>query len=238
VAPGVQVVPYRVTDSVIVDHVSHHIAAAIREAIEDGCHVVNISLGALRGDGKVARALDAAYERGVIVCCAAGQVWPWVIHPGRFNRCITMGGVGPDFRPWASAATGKYVDLCGPADQIRRVQAERRAPGDAAQHIAPGNDGDGTSYATAMCSGIAALWLAWHGVAKLKAHYATSGLWQIPAAFKRLARDTATPGAWPAGSNRYGSGVLNAAALLQAALPADGVPKKAKLADAGFDRDD
>lgn len=238
VAPGVQIVPYRVTDSVIVDHVPHAIAEAILQAIKDDCHVVNISLGALRGDSRVARALDEAYDSGLIVCCAAGQVWPKVIYPGRFNRCITMGGVGPDFRPWESAATGRFVDLCGPADLIRRVRAENRMPGSAAQTIHPQPEGDGTSYATATCSGVAALWLAWHGVDAIRARYATTGAWQIPAAFKALARATATPGKWPAGSDEYGSGVINAGALLKRLLPSDGDLRKADAADAGFDPKD
>jgi len=238
VAPGVQIVPYRVTDSVIVDHVPRAIAAAILQAIADDCHVANISLGALRGDSRVADALDKAYEAGLIVCCAAGQVWPRVIYPGRFNRCVTMGGVGPDFIPWASSAAGPHVDLCGPADVIRRVKAENLAPGTAGQTIYPKPEGDGTSYATATCSGIAALWLAWHGVSNLRAHFGASGAWQIPAAFKALARATATPGSWPAGSDRYGSGVINAGALLKRTLPPDGTVRKAKPADAGFDSGD
>jgi len=238
VAPGVRVVPYRVTDRVAVDPVLLSVAAAIREAVDDRCHIINISLGALRNIFEVSDALDYAYERGVITCCAAGQIWPKVIYPGRYNRCITMGGVGPDFKPWASAARGKYVDLCGPADVIRRVKAEKRAPGDAAQGILPKPDGDGTSYATATCSGVAALWLAWHGVDALRARYGTSGLWQIPAAFKQLARRTASPGAWPAGSNKYGSGVINAGQLLGGTLPADGAVTKAKPAGGGFDPND
>ncbi|NDZ16989.1 S8/S53 family peptidase [Variovorax sp. WS11] len=238
VAPGVQIVPYRVTDSVIVDHVQSAIADAILEAVADDCHIVNVSLGALRGDRRVAEALDTAYEHGLIVCCAAGQVWPRVIYPGRFNRCMTMGGVGPDFKPWASGATGRHVDLCGPADAIRRVKAEKRTPGDAAQAIYPKPEGDGTSYATATCSGVAALWLAWHQVDALRERYANSGRWQIPAVFKALARASSTPGKWPAGSNSYGSGVINAAALLMLELPDDGVAVKAAAADAGFDPND
>ncbi len=236
VAPGVQVVPYRVTDSVLVDHVPGLVAAALHEAIDDGCHIVNIALGALRGDARVARALDRAYDSGVIVCCAAGQVWPWVVYPGRFNRCVTVGGVGPDFKPWAGAATGRHVDLCAPADMIRRVHVQFLPPGQAGQDIARKADGDGTSYATAACAGAAALWLAWHGVAALHAHYGGDALWKIPAAFKHLARATATPGAWPAGSDRHGSGVLDAAALLKAPLPAQ--LHQARAADGPFDPDD
>jgi lambda repressor-like predicted transcriptional regulator len=238
VAPGATIIPYRVTDSVIIDHVKDHVADAIREAVEDGCHVVNISLGAWFGSRKLADALDHAYDNGVIVVCAAGQVLQEVIYPGRYNRCVTMGGVGPGFKPWSSGARGQYVDLCAPADVIRRIKAEKLPHGTAADTVNPNADGSGTSYATATCSGIAALWLAWHGVGALKAHYAAGGVWQIAQAFKKLARQTATPGTWPAGSNDYGSGVINAAALLAAPLPSNGSLSKAIKAAGVFDPND
>ncbi|WP_439588257.1 S8 family peptidase [Hydrogenophaga sp.] len=235
VAPGAQIIPYRVTDSVIVDHVQDHIRDAIRAAIASGCHVVNISLGALRPSRALAAALDDAYDAGLIVVCAAGQVWGEVIYPGRFNRCITMGGVGPGLKPWSSAATGIYVDLCGPADEIRRVQAEKLPPGQTATQIAP-KTGDGTSYATACCSGAAALWLAWHGLDKLKQKYSAPGLWQIPKAFKYLARKTARKGNWPDSiTDKYGSGVLDIPALLKAPLPDAGTMRKENLAYGQFD---
>jgi lambda repressor-like predicted transcriptional regulator len=239
VAPGVAVVPFRVTDSVIVDHKKREIGQAIRRAVDAGCHVVNISLGALFGSRHLSDALDYAYERGVIVVCAAGQVWGEVIYPGRYNRCITMGGIGPGLRPWRSAARGIYVDLCGPADVIRRIKAEKLPPGTAAGAIHPRPDGDGTSYATATCTGVAALWLAWHGVAALRAYAGANDLWRIPAAFKKLARATATPGNWSAAeAANYGSGVINAAALLAAPLPAiDSIVKASAAADP-FDPND
>jgi lambda repressor-like predicted transcriptional regulator len=238
VAPGVAVLPYRVTDSVIVDHKKKEIGQAIRRAVDAGCHVVNISLGAMLGSSHLSSALDHAYERGVIVVCAAGQHWGEVIYPGRYNRCVTMGGVGPGLKPWRAAARGQYVDLCGPADTIRRVLAEDLPRGTAAQRI-HSEDGDGTSYATATCSGIAALWLAWHGVDHLRAVYGNEGWWQIPAAFKKLARATATAGNWPSSEDgNYGSGVINAAALLAALLPPAGSLHKANPAAGLFDPND
>lgn len=238
VAPGATIIPYRVTDSVIIDHVKQHVADAIREAVADGAQVINISLGAWFGSGKLADALDYAYESGVIVVCAAGQVLQEVIYPGRYNRCITMGGVGPGAKPWSSGARGQYVDLCGPADVIRRIEAKQLPHGTAADTVHGKADGSGTSYATATCSGIAALWLAWHGVDALKKLYAAGGAWQIVQAFKKLARQTATPGAWPIGSTVYGSGVINAAALLAAQLPENGSLSKAIKADGVFDPND
>lgn len=235
VAPGAQIIPYRVTDSVIVDHVQNNIREAIRAAISAKCHVVNISLGALRPSKSLASALDEAYDAGLIVVCAAGQVWGEVIYPGRFNRCVTMGGVGPGLKPWRSAATGIYVDLCGPADEIRRAKAEDLPPGKTATAMAP-KTGDGTSYATACCSGAAALWLAWHGVENLKDTYGPTDLWQIPKAFKYLAMTTAKPGNWPVDiTDRYGRGVLDIPALLAASLPPAGTMRKENPAYGLFD---
>jgi len=234
-APGVEIVPFRVTDSVIVDHVQHHIGAAIRLAIEKGCHVVNISLGALRASRSLAKALDAAYDAGLIVVCAAGQVWGEVIYPGRFNRCITMGGVSPGLVPWRSAAKGVHVDLCGPASGIRRIRASLQPPG-TTEHGLEAGTGDGTSYATALCSGAAALWLAWHGFDNLRAKYGSTGLWQIPKAFKYLVRTSARPGNWaPHEAPDYGSGVLDIAELLNRPLPEAGTMRKENAAFGPFD---
>lgn len=235
VAPGAQIIPYRVTDSVIVDHVQDHIRKAILHAVASNHHVINISLGALWPSRPLANALDAAYEAGLIVVCAAGQVWGEVIYPGRFNRCVTMGGVGPGLKPWRSAATGIYVDICGPADEIRRVHAEKLKPGKTSSKMASGT-GDGTSYATACCSGAAALWLAWHGLANLQQKYGATGLWQIPKAFKYLAMNTARKGNWPANvTDKYGTGVLDIPALLSAPLPAAGTMRKENEAYGQFD---
>ncbi len=235
VAPGVQIIPFRVTDSVIIDHVQNSVRDAIDKAIATNCHVVNISLGALRPSKSLAASLDAAYEAGLIVVCAAGQVWGEVIYPGRFNRCVTMGGVGPGLKPWRSAAKGIHVDLSGPADSIRRIRAESLPPKTTATELAD-QTGDGTSYATACCSGAAALWLAWHGIDALRDKYGPTGLWQIPKVFKYLATRYVTPGNWTADDEgNYGAGVLNIEAILKAPLPGAGTMRPENLAYGTFD---
>lgn len=233
-APGLKIIPYRVTDSVIADHVQDHIANAIDQAIKDGCHIITICLGALRGDRRVASAIDRAYEHGVIVVCAAGQVWPWVIYPGRFNRVMTVSGIGPTSVPWGSAASGECVDWCAPADEIRRLNVTPKSGG-FETGINPKVDGNGTSYATAVTSGIAAMWLAWHGVADLRAKYAGQE-WMIPAAFKKLVKVSCKK--WPlnsSGSVGYGVGVIDAFALLNQPLPSANSMNKEALADDPFD---
>lgn len=216
-APGAAIIPYRVTDSVLIDHVSRLVAQAINDAVEKACDVVSVSLGALFRDRKMADALDRAYEAGVIVVCAAGNYWGEVIYPGRYNRCVTMGGIGPGDLPWGGSAHGQYVDLCGPAQQVRRIKPSGLPPGQTASDIYMPPDGVGTSYATAQCASVAVLWLARHGKTALQAAYPEP--WMKVAAFKALLRRTArVPRGWD--TSQYGSGIIDAEALLQAPLPA------------------
>jgi hypothetical protein len=80
-----------------------------------------------------------------------------------------------------------------------------------------GGPGDGTSFATALCAGIAALWLARRGP-ELDAVYGNDR-WMRVAAFKRLIKQTArsTP-SWD--HTNYGAGLCQADGLLAAELPA------------------
>lgn len=216
-APGATVIPYRVTNSIIIDHVQRQIADAIDHAIGQGCRVVTMSLGGIVPWSRLAEAIDRAYEKGVIVCAAAGNVVREVTYPGRYNRTVTLGGAGPDgpgnFRPWKDSSRGQFVDVCGPADGIRRARARRGAD---FEYFISGQ-GSGTSYATALCAGIAVLWLARRG-AELRAAYGAPG-WRWAAAHKRLLMQTAErPAGWDTGN--WGQGVYRADRLLAAPLPA------------------
>jgi subtilisin family serine protease len=232
-APGVGVIPYRVTNSVLIDHVQRLMAKAIDDAVAKGCRVISMSLGGAWPYGRLSDAIDRAYEQGVIVCAAAGNIIREVTYPGRYNRVITVGGVRPvgtsGFKPWDGASRGQFVDICGPADGVRRATVELRK-GKAVPSIQP--DGSGTSYATALCAGVASLWLAKHGNS-LDAAYPQK--WMIPAAFKRLIKETADlPAGWD--TNDWGRGLYRADRLLTAALPAAGDLHHEAPAAAPFDR--
>lgn len=210
-------IPYRVTDSILIDAVQRLMIEAIDDAIAQDCRVISMSLGGIIPWSPLARAIDRAYEAGVIVCAAAGNVIRDVTYPGRYNRVITVGGVspaGPDaFQPWNGASRGQFVDVCGPADGIRRASIERRQ-GKLAPFITA--KGSGTSYAAALCAGVAAMWLAKQR-GELEAAYGAPD-WRWPAAFKQLIKQTAVPGAnWDAGN--WGRGLYQADALLLAELP-------------------
>lgn len=215
VAPQVAVIPYRITKTVVVDSVLGRTSldrAIEHAAIDNSCKVISISLGDPCFPPKsVGRAVDKAYEEGVIVAAAAGNVTSEVTYPGRYARTICAGGVTQRGRPWTGGSRGLRVDLCAPADGIYR--ASSWLDGNTLK-FGYGGDGSGTSYATVHIAGAAALWLAFH--ASNLTRYPQA--WQIVEAFRLVARQTAQrPADW--NDQLFGAGILDIAALLNAPLP-------------------
>jgi subtilisin family serine protease len=227
IAAGAKIVPYRITNSVLINFMGSNIPVgeALTHAIQDaGCSVINISLGDPCFPGrKNGRAVDMAYEAGAIVVAAAGNITSEVTYPGRHARVICAGGATVakteplpalgDFQPWRGASRGNRVTVSGPADKI--VRATWRVEGTTMAPIVAGG-GDGTSFATAHISGLAALWLARWGDA-LDRKYADAR-WKRVEAFRTVLRRAAhKPPHWP--EAQFGAGVVDAEAVLKAELP-------------------
>ncbi|MGH6931359.1 MAG: S8/S53 family peptidase, partial [Dongiaceae bacterium] len=84
IAPGLPITPYRVNqDSLIMADSCRAIARAFNLIVaERRCQVANISMGfPVVLDQAMGRAIDRAYEAGVIVCAAAGQPLDKVVYP-------------------------------------------------------------------------------------------------------------------------------------------------------------
>jgi len=233
-APGVSLVPYRVTNTVVINFFGN--VTRLGEAIDhawrhNGCQVINISMGDPCAPGEEhGAAVDAAYEAGVIIVAAAGNVTSEVTYPGRHARTITCGGVGPSRQPWSGGARGPRVDVCGPADKIWRASWAKDKPKANATNakkktnkptrkpawtpVYAGN-GDGTSYATAHISGLACLWTALHQ----RDLAAYPHRWQIVEAFRQTLGDSSRqPDDWD--ERLFGRGIVDAERLLKAPLPA------------------
>jgi subtilisin family serine protease len=213
VAPKVPYIPVRISDHVFVSNEQQALAQAIDHLRQRGCGVITLSMGFLPFGGlgvvnSVREAINLAYDAGVIIVCAAGNHGGDVVAPACLNRTIAVGGSTESGFPWIRSCRGSEIDICAPAWEVFRASVDKR-----------GNPiygkGDGTSFATAMVAGAAALWLAHHrGV--LAAQYLQA--WQRVAAFREALRLSAiqNPG-WD--TSNFGAGILNTEALLQLPLP-------------------
>ena len=229
-APGVPTVPYRVNDSTLLfgKAAKQNLANAIRRAIDDnGCDVVSISMGINilnPFDRALGRAVDHAYENGVIVVGAGGQIVDVVVYPGKFFRAVGVGGVTPAAEVWPDSQYDRdlvdFIDVWAPADPIRR--ADTKADGAGGERYVYGDNGDGTSYATVLVAAAAALWLVFR---RDDINRTYSEAWQRIEAFKALLKSTARPIVNnPDVSARTGAllidtGILDIEALLKADLP-------------------
>lgn len=210
-APHVPFIPVRISDSVIISHVQEPLALAIEHLVQHGCGVITLSMGMALTyvTTRLKQAIDYAYEQGVILVCAAGNIWDPVVAPARLHRTLAVGGCTPALIPWLGSSFGPEVDICAPAWPIRRATVDRKGN----PSYGPG---DGTSFAAPQVAGTAALWLRYRGDEIRKAY---PQKWQRVEAFKGLVTGTAQPGKeW----NRYlyGAGILDARAVLDAPLPA------------------
>ncbi|MBQ0932722.1 S8/S53 family peptidase [Ideonella sp. 4Y16] len=223
VAPKVPLVPVRITDSVWINHAQDAFAQAVDHLVRVArVSVINCSLGCFASAVRpeLRAALNQAYEAGVILCCAAGNIVNDVVPPAALPRSIAAGGVTSEDRPWSGSAYGPETDWSAPAAGLRRADVRRGG------RLGYADGGDGTSYAAAISSAAAALWLARHGAA-LDAAYPQP--WQRVEAFRHCARASArVPALWNAGA--FGSGILDLEALLQCPLPQAAALTKAPAA--------
>jgi serine protease len=206
-APEAQVLPFRVARSVIMLR-GARLLKAIRRAREADCRVISISLGGLFLGSALRNELRAASEEGRIVVAAAGQPVRFVVEPASYATVIGVAGSTIEDKPWRWTARGESVDLCAPAARVPRAEAKQGEV----------KAGDGTSFATALTAGVAALWCSRHAE-----ELQTMDPKQILPKFRahlRLSLEAGAPPGWD--SENYGAGILNAAALLDLDLSEGG----------------
>lgn len=210
VAPGAKLVPLRITYSVVLWS-SRNLAKAIEYAADKGFHIVSISLGAAFYNKRLRTAILYAQKRGVIIIAASGTWTPFVVFPAAYDEVIAVGGSTVNRKIWFGSPRGRKVDVLAPGKGVwyaRTVKEDGKL-------IYKIKQGSGTSLATPLVTGVAALWLSYHGRDNLVNRY---GAEKIPFIFNQLLRETCdVPPNWK--PNQYGAGIVNAQRLLDAPLP-------------------
>lgn len=210
-APAAELVPIRcVKDVKIFDCAP--VAAAIAHATAVGCHVISMSLGGIPSRA-VHAAVRAAVARDIIVIAAAGNCVRTVVWPARYDAVIAVAGSNVADKPWKGSSRGDAVDITAPGEHVWR--ALRTATADSVSGI---DAGQGTSFATALVAGAAALWLSHHGRGAAIAEAHRRGI-PLQRLFRSALQASArTPAGWD--TDDFGPGILDAAALLALALEA------------------
>ena len=207
-APAARVVPIRCIDDVKVFNTAP-VAAAIAHAVAQGCQVISMSLGGVAGRALHVAIRDAV-QHDVIVVAASGNCVGLVVWPARYREVIAAGGTGPADRPWKGSSRGSRVTISAPAEFVWR--AERTSAGDPPDKVSASQ---GTSYATALIAGAAAVWLSRHGRGRVIEEARRRGI-TVARLFTIALKVTArTPMNWDVD---LGAGILDAEKLVNLAL--------------------
>jgi serine protease len=212
VANAATLVPIRATESVV-QVFDTDVAKAVRWARQHGCHVVSMSLGG-KGLFGLEDAIQEAVDDGMVVLAAAGNQVGFVTAPASYDNCLAVAATTSASKPWDGSSRGSQVDLSAPGACVWAALFDWK-PTPPAFVL---RQSDGTSYAVAHVAGVVALWMAHHGHAVLVNRF---GKGNVQAALLSLLRAPGVcrvPPQWD--RKKWGSGIIDAAALLRAPLPA------------------
>ena len=215
-APAAKVMPIRGIRSVI-DFNQRRIATAIDHAVAHNADVISMALGGPSRVASTEAALRRAANAGVVIVCAAGNCWPSVVFPAAYAAlgiCTAVAALQPDRRPWKKTGRGGQVSFSAFGEQVWGAAKNKASD-------PPGGirSSQGTTLATSMTAGVAALWVARHGGrAALKQIADQRGTTVQAMWVKCVTAGMQPPSVWN-GASDLGAGVLNARAALEASLP-------------------
>ncbi|NRA67781.1 MAG: S8 family serine peptidase [Pseudobacteriovorax sp.] len=211
-APAAQLVPIRVSDSVILSF-GERLAKGIDHAVAIEADVIVIAMGGVGRMPKLHSALKRAQKAGIITIVAASNfTGPLRIVPAFWDETIAIGAINERLRPWVGSAFGRWIDISAPGVNIKHARTELEA-GEIVYSV---KNAQGTSDAASLVAGAAALWLSYHGKENLLSRY---GREQLPSIFRKILKEhgVSKPKRFP--KRRYGTGILDVVSLLEAPLP-------------------
>ncbi|WP_343702376.1 S8 family serine peptidase [Chitinophaga sp.] len=225
--PFAEVIPMRISESVVIMN-DKNFAAALDYAIEKGCEVVSMSMAG-KPSNRMAKAVNRAYEAGIVIVSAASNCWykgtgallpKCVMFPAAFERVIAATGAMYDHQPYdvnylrggQRAISTQYMQgSWGPPSRMTRALAAYtpNTPWASTQHAFL-RSGGGTSSATPQVAAAAALWIAYHRPElEAKGYYQPGRQWlKVEAVRHALYRSASRQ--FPEWEKYYGNGILRA----------------------------
>lgn len=198
IAPGAKILP--VASSEKEQFTLDVVAESIRWATDHGAKVINMSLGFSSSmTPTLVKAVNYAIEKDVVLVAATGNEGRAVSAPANIQGVIAVSGTTRDGKPWASSNVGADTVLSAPAAGIVTTSPKSVYPSGYAEV-------DGTSAASAIVSGVAALVRAKHPRMPAK---------DVVNALIKSAKDLAEPGR----DATTGFGVVDPVGALTAQLP-------------------
>ena len=236
--PFAEVVPIRISESVVIMN-SENFCNALEYAVEIGCEVVTMSMAG-KPSKKMARAVNDAYDAGLVIVSAASNCWykgagallpKCVMFPAAYERVIAATGAMYDHQPYdvnfiqqARFNIGtKYMQgSWGPASRMTRALAAYTPNTPWASTAIPFlRSGGGTSSATPQVASAAALWIAYHrDELEQKGYYKPGHQWKKVEAVRNALYTAAAKGeTFTEWQKYYGNGILRAFDALLVGVP-------------------
>ena len=82
------------------------LTAALWHAIDCQAHVVSMSLGGPLFSFALHEAIEEAIDAGMILAAAAGNQWPFVVYPARYDEVIACAACNVHGKRWSGSAQG------------------------------------------------------------------------------------------------------------------------------------
>lgn len=173
------------------------VARAILFAVETGCNILVMSLGAPVRTANLTDAVAAADAAGVIMVCAAGNDGGKVSFPAAYEQTIAVGAVDRAGGVCEFSCRGREIDVAAPGEEITSCWL-------------------GGGYATLSGTSMAAPFVA--GVLSL-------AIDQMPpprgsAKARAVIQNTSTDAGSPGHDHLYGWGLINPSSVLDSSLKA------------------
>ncbi|MFK3981391.1 type VII secretion-associated serine protease mycosin [Micromonospora sp. NPDC050397] len=202
IAPGAKILPVTIATNTFA---GSNMAEGIRYAVDHGAKVINLSNGGPTTTDELDQAVAYAQSKDVVVVAAAGNAVQGdtkVLYPARLPGVVAVAATDQKGDRWSGGVRGDQVVIAAPGAAISTTAGRWPDLREGGYLTSEG----GTSAATAMVSGAAAL---------IRAKYPEASAAQVVDRLVKTAADAGPPGR----DGEYGFGRLDLVKALTAELP-------------------